>query len=182
MKIYTRTGDDGETGLLGPVRVPKDHLRVDAYGEIDELNAHIGAIRSAIEDGAADTLLMTLQNRLFDAGAELARPRGTPVSGRDLSADDVAALEREIDRMASEMPPLREFVIPGGCEAACRAHLARVVCRRAERAVVRLLRVEPGETEVLRYLNRLSDLLFTFARWANARAGVADAVWRGRRP
>jgi len=180
MKIYTRTGDQGETGLLGSVRVPKDHLRITAYGEIDELNAQIGSLRSTVDETEILSLLAQIQNLLFEIGAELARPAAADRPRGSVGEDDVAVLERAIDRLEEELPPLRQFLLPGGGEAACRAHLARCVCRRAERAVVRLLRAEPSETAVLRYVNRLSDLLFVLARRENRRAGVAELVWESR--
>ncbi len=177
MRIYTRTGDGGETGLLGPVRVPKDHIRIAAYGDVDELNAQIGLLRLAVGDPYVLSLLDGIQNLLFEAGAELARPPGGAGAVARLRDEDVAALEGAIDRLEEGLPALANFVLPGGSEAAARAHVARCVCRRAERAVVHLLRAEPAETSVVRYLNRLSDLLFVLARWANHEAGLPDVLW-----
>jgi cob(I)alamin adenosyltransferase len=180
MRIYTRTGDRGETGLLGGIRVPKDHVRVAAYGEVDELNAHIGSLRRLAGGAAIGPVLESVQELLLEAGAELARAPGGHANGGTLREEDVTALEAEIDKLETDLPTLRQFILPGGSEAACAAHVARCVCRRAERAVVRLLRAEPGETLILRYLNRLSDFLFVLARWADREAGVPDRPWRPR--
>jgi cob(I)alamin adenosyltransferase len=180
MKIYTRTGDKGETGLLGGPRVSKDHVRIEAYGAIDELNAGIGSLQVVVADEVLATLLTTIQGDLFEAGAELARSGGAPPPQGALGDEDVRALERAIDRLEADLSPLTRFILPGGSEAAARAHLARCVCRRAERAVVRLLREEPSETAVLRYLNRLADLLFVVARWVNRQAGAPDIAWESR--
>ncbi len=178
-RIYTRTGDAGETGLIGGRRVPKDHPRVEAYGAVDELNAHLGAARALARGGQVATLLGEVQHRLFDLGAELATPpaRSAPAGVR---AEDVAALERAIDRYQQRLPPLRAFVLPGGTPLAASLHVARTVCRRAERRVVALSRAEPVRAEVLAYLNRLSDLLFVLARAANRAAGRPDVVWQKR--
>jgi len=180
MRIYTRTGDTGETGLLGGIRVPKDHVRVTAYGEIDDLNAHVGSLRVAIEDPGVRATMEEIQNLLLEAGTEMATPPASRVQTNGLNEKDVKGIEDAIDRIDSTLPPLTHFILPGGSEAACRAHLARCACRSAERAVVHLLRVEPGETAVLRYLNRLSDYLFVVARWANRVAGVPDILWHSR--
>jgi len=182
MRIYTRKGDSGETDLLGGIRVPKDHVRVNAYGTVDELNAHLGLLRAAIEDATIDSLLGEIQTRLLQAGSELARARGSGSPDVSIRAEDVETLERAIDRLETALPPLTNFVLPGGTPAACQAHVARCVCRRAERSVVNLVRSEPSETVVLRYLNRLADLLFVLSRWANRKAGVSDATWSGRQP
>lgn len=180
MRIYTRTGDGGETGLLGGHRVSKDHIRVAAYGEIDELNAQIGLLEVEIGDRAVRSTLDQVQTLLFEAGAELAASPETPSTFGKIRSDDVKGLEAAIDRVEEKLPDLSEFILPGGSEGAGRAHLARCICRRAERAVVALLRAEPVETEVLAFLNRLSDYLFVLARWANREAGVADTAWKGR--
>lgn len=180
MKIYTRTGDGGETGLLGPLRVSKDHIRVTAYGEIDELNAWIGCLRGLVADPGVGSTLESIQNLLFEAGAELACPADAGPAPRPLVDDDVAGIEAAIDLLEAGLPPIEHFILPGGSEAACASHVARCVCRRAERSVVHLLRAEPTETVVLRYLNRLSDFLFVLARWANQAAGQADIPWVAR--
>lgn len=182
MRIYTRTGDDGETGLIGRARVPKDDLRVSAYGEVDELNAALGSLRRCTADlREVDEFLGSMQEVLFEAGSELARsPEVAVEGGSRVRSGDVTAIERMIDRLDADLPPLGSFILPGGGEAAVRAHLARTVCRRAERAVVRLLREQPAESHVLPLLNRLSDCLFVIARWLNRREGSSDIVWSPR--
>ena len=181
MKLYTKGGDGGETGLLGGRRVPKDDLRVQAYGEVDEVNAQIGFALALDPVDFARALLETVQRDLFTIGAELAAPdpitvaKGLPdplLSGRETEA-----LERAIDAHDAELPRLRSFILPGGTEKAAAFHVARAVCRRAERAVVSLSRQAPVSPAILAYVNRLSDLLFVLARAANARAGRADIVW-----
>jgi len=180
MKIYTRTGDGGATALFGGTRVSKDDPRVAAYGDVDELNACLGAVRAA-GDLSSDLagLLEALQKDLFAIGARLADPaekiaeRVTKVAVTDA---DVQRLEDWIDRLEGELPPLRRFILPGGSRAGALLHLARTVCRRAERSVVALgtANVEP---QVLAYVNRLSDLLFVVARAANHRAGQPEVEW-----
>jgi cob(I)alamin adenosyltransferase len=180
MKIYTRAGDDGSTGVLGAGRVSKSAPRVEAYGEVDELNAILGRVRSLdtehwIEDGIAP-----IQNELFLVGAELATvdPRMLDNIER-VSDEDVARLETTIDRLEQDLEPLQNFIVPGGAALAAELHVARTVCRRAERRVVALQGVETVEPRLVRYLNRLADLLFVYARWCNQRAGVGDVAWRG---
>jgi cob(I)alamin adenosyltransferase len=181
MRIYTKTGDDGTTGLLGEGRVPKDDLRIEAYGTVDELNAAIGVVRAVGVDYTADVLLAKIQADLFAVGAALAdvSPQGRFRGA--VSADDAKRLESAIDELEVEVAPLAEFILPGGIAPAAQLHLARTVCRRAERAVVRLSR-QPGEDvagSLIIYLNRLSDLLFVLARAVNRRAGVPDVPWKG---
>lgn len=176
MKIYTRTGDAGETGLFGGQRVTKDALRVHAYGSTDECNAAIGVVRAVGLDPELDDLLAQVQNQLFVVGADLATP-GEHASIPRIGAPEVTFLEGWIDRLEAELTPLRQFILPGGTPAAAQLHLARTTCRRAERWVVSLAQAEPINAEVLVYLNRLSDLLFVVARAANARAGAADVPW-----
>lgn len=186
MKVYTRRGDSGETGLLGDVRVRKDTARVEAYGTVDELNCQLGVVRAALPadaDPAIDTLLARLQSELFDLGAELATPPDrldTRLAAHVHVATDerTAALEGEIDRMEAELEPLKNFVLPGGTPAAAALHVARAVCRRAERRAITLSHQDTVRPEALRYLNRLSDLLFVLARYANHHAGIADIPWR----
>jgi cob(I)alamin adenosyltransferase len=178
MKIYTRTGDAGETSLFGGTRVGKDDPRVHAYGEVDELNAHIGVARAHATDAAIDAELVELQRDLFALGAQLADPGGR-VAERSVKArlgdDDVARLEQLIDRLEAGLPPLRHFILAGGTPGGAALHVARAVCRRAERAMVRL---DPAvDSVLLRYINRLSDLLFVLARTANHRGGTTEAVW-----
>jgi cob(I)alamin adenosyltransferase len=179
MKIYTKTGDDGETGLFGGARVSKASLRVEAYGEVDELNSAIGWARLAVEDAELDELLHRIQHDLFEVGAEL----GSTAERKQKSMiplieeGQVERLEKAIDRYEEGPPPLTNFVLPGGSEGASRFHLSRTICRRAERSIVALGSQEPVRGELLRYVNRLSDLLFTLARHANFVAGVEDIPW-----
>ncbi len=180
MKIYTKTGDEGETGLFAGPRVSKDHPRIEAYGAVDELNSALGVARTEAMPGEIDALLQQIQNDLFSVGAELATPnpreRGTDLIGQA----HVAALEAAIDRHEATLPPLKHFILPGGSKAAAALHLARSVCRRAERRVVTLSHVpaEDVSNDLVKYLNRLSDLLFVLARAVNAAAGHADVIWR----
>jgi len=188
MKIYTKAGDAGETGLFGGERIAKDNARVEAYGSVDELNCALGVARAALAADPAlhdqDVLLTRLQSELFDLGAELATPPqrlDTKLASRiPLASDErVAALEREIDRMEAELEPLKTFILPAGTPAASALHLARAICRRAERRAVTLSHADADTVrpEALRYLNRLSDLLFVMARYANHRAGLPDVPW-----
>lgn len=181
MPIYTRTGDHGETGLFGGGRVPKDDPRVAAYGEVDELNAAIGAARAAWPEAPFDPLLESVQRDLFALGAQLASPHPAKVAKAlrkaELAPERVTELERAIDAAEGELPPLAAFVLPGGTPAAAALHLARTVCRRAERHLVALARRSDVPPLFLAYLNRLSDLLFTLARLANRRAGRPDVTW-----
>lgn len=176
-RIYTRTGDRGETGLIGGQRVPKDHRRVEAYGAVDELNALLGVVRAEPDAAPIDALLAGIQHRLFDLGAELATPAGPPQGQSAIGDADIEELERAIDTHQASLPPLREFILPGGVRLAATLHVARTVCRRAERRLVTLAREESVREELERYLNRLSDLLFVLARVANHRARRADVVW-----
>ena len=178
MKIYTRTGDTGETSLFGGTRVGKDDPRVHAYGEVDEVNAYLGLARAGGTDVEIDTEVVRLQRDLFALGAQLADPE-RKVSERSAKArlgdEDVSRLEQLIDRMEAGLPPLKHFILAGGTPCGAALHVARAVCRRAERAMVAL---DPAVDPVLlRYINRLSDLLFVLARTANQRAGAAEAIW-----
>ncbi|MFM1824057.1 MAG: hypothetical protein RI967_2323 [Planctomycetota bacterium] len=184
MKLYTRTGDDGTTGLFSGTRVSKDHPRIEAYGTVDEFNAVIGMVMAACRrDDAYESRLLAIfthvQSRLFDIGADLATPEGAKNSSRVLRIDEghVDEVEGWIDEIDGANPPLRTFVMPSGSELAARLHLARTVCRRAERLMVSLAQLEPVGTGPLRYMNRLSDLLFAMARRANHAAGVGDVPW-----
>lgn len=181
MKIYTRTGDSGETALFGGGRVSKDHPRTSAYGDVDELNSAVGVARATAPAELFDELLEAVQRDLFAIGGRLATPEPEKVAKAIARAvippERVASLERVMDDAEQELPPLRAFVLPGGTPKAAALHLARTVCRRAERSVVRLARAEEAPPEVLVYLNRLSDLLFTLARLANHRAGAGDTTW-----
>jgi cob(I)alamin adenosyltransferase len=181
MKIYTKTGDDGETGLFGGGRVPKDNARVAAYGDVDELNSAIGVARAATPTDLFDPLLESIQRDLFSLGGHLATPNPEKVKKAlekaELSPDRVALFERTIDDADKELPALKAFVLPAGTSKAAALHLARTICRRAERAVVGLAREEEVPELFLIYLNRLSDLLFTLARLANHRDGKGDVTW-----
>jgi len=185
MKLYTRTGDSGSTGLYGADRVSKAHVRVEAYGTVDELNSGLGLARAHGDDPGLDADLEYLQNALFDLGADLATRQDSPY-GQKLSridAGDVSFLEAVIDRYQEDAPPFSGFVHPGGTLQAAALHVARTVARRAEREVIRLADVEEVNGHVQVYLNRVSDLLFVMARAANAHAGVSEEAWtvKGRR-
>lgn len=181
MKIYTRTGDDGTTGLWGGLRVAKDSLRVQAYGTIDECNAAIGIARAIGMASELDQLLATIQDTLFVVGSDLATP-GENTSIPRISTEAVSELEQAIDQLESQVEPLRQFILPGGSLAAAHLHLARTICRRAERWVISLAHEEPINPQVAVYLNRLSDLLFVAARAANAQVGIPDVPWNSPRP
>ena len=176
MKIYTKTGDAGETGLFGGGRVPKDDPRVRAYGEVDELNATLGFAAALDPAEFASDLLQAVQRDLLAIGSELATP--SPEKARaKVGAARVQAIEQHIDQYEATLPPLKHFILPGGTPKAAALHLARTTCRRAERAVVALARDQQIDPVIIHYLNRLSDLLFVLARAVNARAGRADIVW-----
>jgi cob(I)alamin adenosyltransferase len=183
VRIYTRTGDDGTTGLLGPGRVLKSSARVEAYGTVDELNASLGAALALDREAWLAALLPTLQSQLFQLGAELAATSPAAQSSLErISNADIEALEATIDRFESELPTLTQFILPGGGALGAQLHWSRTVCRRAERRLVTLHVGEPIEPRLIRYLNRLGDLLFVLARWCNHRAGVPEALWKpGRR-
>jgi cob(I)alamin adenosyltransferase len=180
VKIYTKTGDAGETGLFGGARVRKSDARVEAYGEVDELNASVGAARAIVEDPQIDAALASIQDELFRVGAELATPaeaRARPPVAPPDPAAWTARLERAMDAWDAELPPLRRFVLPGGTRTAAALHLARCVCRRAERRAVALAAEAGVDPALLAYLNRLSDFLFVAARVANARARKEELLW-----
>ena len=192
MKLYTKRGDAGLTDLYGGQRVGKDHLRVEAYGTVDELNSLLGLVLSS--DGLTAELaepLGTVQSRLFEIGADLATPptdcdadgreRGKAGGVPRVGPDAVAELEGWIDRVCAPLPAMRHFILPGGSELSARLHVARTVCRRAERMCVALTHHEPIGDQVIVYLNRLSDLLFAMARRANQAAGVEDVPWTAAR-
>lgn len=181
MKIYTKTGDDGTTGLFGGARVKKASARVNAYGTVDELNATLGIARATTLDHFAEGVLAQVQIDLFTVGAELACVPGkeSKLAMALIDGDDAARLERAIDDAEMDLTPLKTFVLPGGSPQAAALHLARTVCRRAERDVLSIDDA-PARTDVVIYLNRLSDLLFTLARHANVSAGVEDVPWAPR--
>jgi cob(I)alamin adenosyltransferase len=180
MKIYTRTGDTGQTGLYGGGRVRKDNPRIGAYGTVDELNAFLGLARAAGVPPEIDEVLARLQNELFDLGAELATRDPQALGTGVISEARVAVLEGAIDRFEEGLAPLKQFILPGGSQAGAMLHVARTVCRRAEREVVFLssLPEEKVSPALVVYLNRVSDLLFVLARAANAAAGVPDVPWQ----
>lgn len=185
-KIYTKTGDAGKTGLWGGGRISKNHPKVRAYGEVDELNSVIGIVLSDLPKPLATlgATLSRIQEELFVVGAILATPaneqkRLTPPFDRGVPVEDSENLEREIDRMTAELKPMKHFILPGGAPAASRLHLARTVCRRAEREVVALNEQDPVPSSLLVYLNRLSDFLFTAARWANYKLKSREIEWQG---
>jgi cob(I)alamin adenosyltransferase len=182
LRIYTRTGDDGTTGLFGGRRVSKADCRVEAYGSVDELNAQIGLAVTLCPDPDLCGLLLSIQHDLFSIGADLATPPDDSGShGRatvePVTGDRAQRLESEIDRLEIELEPLRAFILPGGSALASHLHVCRSVCRRAERRTIALSHADVTNPEIIRYLNRLSDFLFVAARVANARAGVADVPW-----
>jgi cob(I)alamin adenosyltransferase len=184
-RIYTRTGDDGTTGLVGGARVKKNSMRIESYGTLDELSSHIGLARAALRDAhdaglqRLDEWLAWTQDVLFNLGAELATPAAQRWEGMPLvSAADAAALERAIDEAQTALAPLANFIHPGGAFAGAYLHVARTVCRRAERAIVTLREHEPDVTgECVRYVNRLSDALFVWARFVNHRLGIPEHLW-----
>jgi len=181
MKIYTKTGDSGETSLYGGQRVPKGNPRLEAYGTVDETNAALGVALTQVAADYYDSQLKSVQHDLFVICSELAAPAGQVISGLELiNEQQVSVLEKSIDELQSELPVLQNFVFPRGTLLAAQLQLARTICRRAERAVVRLSETEEVRPLLIKYLNRLSDFLFVLARHANLRAGKAEITWRGR--
>ncbi|HCR50004.1 MAG TPA: cob(I)yrinic acid a,c-diamide adenosyltransferase [Rhodothermales bacterium] len=181
MKIYTRTGDDGTTGLFGAGRVGKNHPRISAYGTVDELNAVLGLAMAYWQPVSSDdrlyTVLHQLQNELFVVGGDLASPEETSYPVPRITQAEIDQLERYIDGFNVDLPPLRSFILPGGHVVAATLQVARTICRRAERNVVTLSQEEPGVLLVQQYLNRLSDLLFTLARWVNVKTQTPETPW-----
>jgi len=173
-KIYTRTGDKGTTGLGDGSRVGKDHPQISAIGDTDELNSHIGAVIAELGRGDIAELLSNIQHRLFDLGAELSLPPGND----RVRKEDIEYLEQTLDRYNAELIPLKEFILPGGSKAAAACHLARAVCRRAERSLVLLNGTQPVSEYSLSYMNRLSDLLFVLARYINRETNHPDILWK----
>ncbi|MGA1597640.1 MAG: cob(I)yrinic acid a,c-diamide adenosyltransferase [bacterium] len=184
-KVYTRTGDAGTTGLVGGRRIVKDHLRIEGYGTVDELNSCIGLCRSFLAQKEAsvrrdklDVILEAVQQKLFDMGSELATLSGDEYEGQvKLQPEDAEWLEEVIDAMNEDLEPLRSFILPGGTPLNAFLHQGRTVCRRAERAVIRLSREDEVSPEVVKYLNRLSDFLFVAGRWVTATLGETEALW-----
>ncbi len=180
-KIYTKTGDQGQTGLFGGKRLPKSHQRIDAYGTVDELNAHLGLVRDHIEEEPLRALLKDIQDRLFTIGSNLASDPDKDMIVPDVKESDIERLEQEIDRMNESLPELKHFILPGGHPGISSCHIARCVCRRAERLVVGLQQVSRVDTILIRYLNRLSDYLFVLARYLGKQLGVEEVKWEARK-
>jgi len=189
-RVYTRQGDQGETGLAGGQRVPKDSPRIEAYGTVDELNSFLGVARATVEELAAGeprisllaAILLRVQHELFNLGSILATlPEDVHPKQARITDADVEQLEREMDRMNQELEPLRSFVLPGGSRLNAELHVGRTVCRRAERACVVLSRSEAVPAEAIRYLNRLSDALFVWSRWASHTTGARETLWEPNR-
>lgn len=180
-RIYTRTGDDGTTSLFGGERVGKGNLRIDAYGTVDETNSIVGVARSHLRDGPGaerlDPVLSDVQEELFVVGADLATPVDAKPMVPRIKSSHVERVEERIDEFDADLEPLKKFVLPGGCPAGASLHSARTVCRRAERLVVQASTSTPINEDTKVYLNRLSDLLFVLARWANKQAGVREDTW-----
>ena len=183
MKIYTKTGDKGTTSLIGGTKVSKAHLRIEAYGTVDELNSYTGLCKDLIQDNNSKTVLQEIQDRLFTIGSALAcdPQKETKIKIPDLKEEDINLLENEIDRMNEILPPMKSFILPGGHPSISHLHIARCICRRAERCCVRL---ESEQNEVapiiIKYLNRLSDYLFMLARYAGHLLNVAEMPWKAR--
>lgn len=171
-KIYTRTGDDGTTGLGDGSRTQKDSLRVEAFGTVDELNSAIGVLIASVENESLASMLLDVQHDLFDLGGELCIPGAEVIADRHTKR-----LEDELDQLNADLPPLKDFILPGGCRSAAQAHLARTICRRAERRLISLARQEPVNEPVIHYLNRLSDLLFVAARILARADGAGEVLW-----
>lgn len=180
-KIYTKTGDKGETGLFGGRRLPKFHDRIEAYGTVDELNAFIGLLSDYVESEGLNQELKDIQDLLFVIGANLASEPKKEDAVPDVTDEDVSALEKAMDRMDGDLPPLKHFLLPGGHPAVSYAHVARTVCRRAERLVVALAQEEVVADIIIRYLNRLSDYLFILSRKVGHDLGVEERKWEPRK-
>jgi len=180
LKIYTKTGDKGETSLFGGKRVPKDSLRIEAYGTVDELNSVIGVCRSVNTVKEVDSILEEIQNDLFTLGADLATPQSSENKIQRIQSSDISRLEHHIDRIELLLEPLRNFILPSGNRAAAMLHLARTVCRRAERLVVKLAHEESINESSIVYLNRLSDLFFVLGRWVNTLSNTPEIKWNPR--
>ena len=179
-KIYTKTGDDGTTGLFGGARLPKDHIRIEAYGTVDEMNSVIGWLISHVQTEDVIEFLHIIQSRLFTIGSNLASDPSKEMLTPDLVDGDIQAIEEAIDLYQDQLPPLKHFILPGGSAAVSAAHLARTVCRRAERRCVALSHHSEVDPLILLYLNRLSDYFFVLARWIGAQEGVAEIKWTPR--
>ena len=181
MKIYTKTGDKGQTSLFGGARLPKNHIRIEAYGTVDELNSYIGLVRDVAGNEQIKEVLAAIQDRLFTIGSNLASDPSKDMITPDVYQSDIELLEREIDRMTSELPELRSFILPGGHTTVSFCHIARCVCRRTERMVVALAENEKVELIIIQYLNRLSDYLFTLGRLLAKDLKVEEVTWNPRK-
>jgi len=179
MKIYTRTGDDGTTGLVGGTRVKKYNIRLESYGTIDELNSYVGYIRSLQTDAPVDKVLETIQNKLFVIGANLATEESIDLIKKQLPCKkaDIELLEHEMDRMNERLPELRNFILPGGSQVSCVCHVARTVCRRAERSIVELAENHVVDANLIKFINRLSDYLFVLSRYLNIAQKSPEILW-----
>jgi len=176
-KIYTKSGDQGETGLFGGKRLPKSHLRIESYGTVDELNSWIGLVRDLTDYPKTEGVLEHIQNRLFTVGSNLASDPSKAMNVPKILLSDIELLEKEIDRMEADLPPLKAFILPGGHPTVSNIHIARCVCRRAERSVVGLGLIDEVPDVILQYLNRLSDYLFVLARWVGMRLDAKEIKW-----
>ena len=180
-KIYTKKGDTGKTSLIGGTRVSKNHIRIEAYGTVDELNSWLGLLRDETKNQATQEILIKVQNKLFDMGSLLAAdPERNKMKLPQLSEADVVLLEKEIDRMNETLPPIKNFLLPGGHIAVSHCHIARCVCRRVERRVTQLSEVSAVEPMIIKYLNRLSDYLFVLSRKLAADYHVQEIAWKGK--
>jgi cob(I)alamin adenosyltransferase len=181
MKIYTKTGDKGQTSLIGGTRVPKHHIRIEAYGTVDELNSWVGLLRDTIEDNHVKEILVEVQDRLFTIGSHLASdPEKTKMKLPELKKEDVELFEKEIDEMDKVVPPMKSFVLPGGHSTVSHIHIARCICRRAERCTIHLAENNPVEEIIIQYLNRLSDYLFMLSRKISHDLGAEEIPWKAR--
>lgn len=180
-KIYTKTGDKGQTSLIGGTRLPKHHIRIEAYGTVDELNSHIGLVRDVIEDKTTTNFLIHIQDRLFTMGSHLAAdPAKNKMQLPVIREDDVVSLEQAIDQINAVVPEMKSFVLPGGHTSVSHCHIARCVCRRAERAVLRLAEHEQVDDIHIKYLNRLSDYLFMLSRWLVKEVNAEEIPWKAK--
>jgi cob(I)alamin adenosyltransferase len=181
MKIYTKTGDKGQTSLIGGTRVPKHHIRIEAYGTVDELNSWIGLLRDKVKNDHTEKILIEVQDRLFTIGSLLAAdPEKSKMKLPELKEEDVKLLENEIDEMDKVLPPMKSFVLPGGHETVSHCHIARCICRRAERCVIHLTETAAVSEIIIHYLNRLSDYLFTLSRKLSMDLGAKEIPWQPR--
>ncbi len=180
-KIYTKTGDKGETGLFGGARLPKNHIRIEAYGTVDELNSFIGLVRDHVSNDDIRQELKTIQNRLFTIGASLASDPSKNMSTPDILESDISLLENAMDRMDEALPPLKNFILPGGHPTVSYCHVARCVCRRAERMTVALHQLEEVDDILIQYLNRLSDYLFILGRYLALTLEIEEVIWESRK-